>query len=275
VLCQNRGETIVVEEANITLMDAARRYIAELPGDQRASATEIERFVRWCGGDRPFSQVRAQEVANYGETLSGGVTDAAARADALKKFFLYAKKQGLYDENLGLHLRLKKGSSKRASSSAAHKEIQISAIEKETMVAELEALKAQRPQILADIQRARADKDFRENAPLDAARERQGYVEGRIRRIEATLDRAVVVEDGPAPSAGIIDIGSTVVVRNLSADKEVTYTLVRPGEVSPADGRISFESPVGRALLGKSAGEQVDVTTPSGSVSFRVERIEE
>jgi len=140
--------------------------------------------------------------------------------------------------------------------------------------AELESLKAQRPRILADLKRAMEDKDFRENAPLDAARAQQGYVEGRIRQIELTLDRAVdVKEQGPAPKSSV-QIGSKVVLRNLSSGKEVSYTLVRSGDVNPGEGRISFESPVGRALLQHQAGDEVEVSAPSGTLRFRVERVE-
>jgi transcription elongation factor GreA len=118
------------------------------------------------------------------------------------------------------------------------------------------------------------DKDFRENAPLDAARDHQGYVEGRIRRLEATLQQAVVVQDDPAPSGHEVEIGSTVVLRNLESGAETTYTLVRPGEVDAAQGRISFQSPMGQALLLHRAGDQVDVAAPSGTRRFRIESVE-
>ena len=95
---------------------------------------------------------------------------------------------------------------------------------------------------------ALSDRDLRENAPLDAARHQQSYVESRIRTIEATLARAVVVTD-EKPAGEAVAIGSTVVLRNLSNDAETRYTLVRPGEVNAGQGRISYESPVGQALL--------------------------
>jgi len=127
---------------------------------------------------------------------------------------------------------------------------------------------------LADLKRAMEDKDFRENAPLDAARAQQGYVEGRIRDVETMLDRAVDVKDDTSSSPDTVHIGSTVILRNLVSDKEVSYTLVRPGEVNPAEGRISFESPVGRALLQHHAGDEVEVSAPSGTLRFRVDRVE-
>jgi transcription elongation factor GreA len=266
----------MVEDTSTTLMDAARRYLSSLPDDQRvATQAEVERFVRWCGADRVVQQLRGQDVANYAETITGSVMDATKRADAVRALFVFAKKAGLTETNLGAHLRLKKGTAtKNSRPTLAANQIEMTDLQRNALQAEIDALKAQRPKILADLKRAMEDKDFRENAPLDAARAQQGYVEGRIREIEMQLDRAVEVkEEGPAPENSV-RIGSTVVLRNLTSEKEVSYTLVRPGEVNPAEGRISFESPVGKALLQRQAGDEVEVSAPSGTLRFRVERIE-
>lgn len=258
----------------MTLMEAARHYFDALGGDDRiASQAEVERFVRWCGAGRTFEQIRGQEVANYAETLTGTVMDANQRADAVRRFLAFAKKEGFSSTNLGAHLRVRKTAAPKVARSRPA-EIQMTAASKTSLEEELASLKAQRPRIVGDIQRAMADKDFRENAPLDAAREQQAYIEGRIRSLEAKLDHAVVVQDTAPVNLHVIEVGSTVVLRNLSSDAETTYTLVRPGEVNAGEGRISFESPVGRALLSHRAGEEVEVTVPSGTLRFRVERIE-
>ncbi len=263
------------DDTEITLMETARRYLASLPDESRVGTQpEVERFVRWCGADRRVQQLRGQDVANYAETITGSVMDATKRADAVRALFMFAKKAGLTETNLGAHLRLKKGTASRSAPRATPSAIEMTQHQRAALEAELEALKAQRPKILADLKRAMEDKDFRENAPLDAARAQQGYVEGRIREIEMKLDRAVdVVDAGPAPENSV-QIGSKVVLRNLSSDKEVSYTLVRPGDVNPGEGRISFESPVGRALLQHQAGDEIEVAAPSGTLRFRVERIE-
>lgn len=263
------------DDAQITLMDAARRYLAALPdGERIASQAEVERFVRWCGADRTCDQLRGQEVANYAETITGTVTDASHRAEAVRGFLAFAKKAGHTSTNLATHLRLRKTSAARPARGPARKEVEMSEDERAALTAELDGLKARRPRIVSDIQRAMADKDFRENAPLDAARQQQAYVEGRIRELESILDRAVPVKDTAPPSSEVVEIGSTVVVRNLGSGVEVTYTLVRPGEVSPAQGRISFESPVGRALLQRRPGDEVEVAAPAGTLRLRVERVE-
>ena len=259
-----------------TLMDAARSYLSGLDDAARMdNQAEVERFVRWCGADRTWTELRVHEVATYADTITGTVTDATARANAVKKFLAAAKKAGHTSSNLGVHLRIKRRAGSRAAEPViAFEDMEISEDEKRTMTEELESLKAQRPQIIADIQRAREDKDFRENAPLDAARERQGYIEGRIQKIEITLDLATVIVDGPAPDGSIVEVGCTVILRNLSSDAESTFTLVRPSEVNATQGRISFDSPVGRALLRKRAGAEVEVEAPSGTLRFRIESIE-
>ena len=260
---------------DITLMEAAGRFLATLSGEERiASQAEVERFVRWCGADRMCGKLRAPEVANYADTLVGGVADPIRRAETVKRFLSFAKKAGLTSTNLGTHLRLRKGGpSTGKTARPAPKEIEMSLEQRGALETELASLKAQRPRIIQDIARARADKDFRENAPLDAARQQQAYLEGRIRELEATLDHAVIVEDGPV-IGDEAQIGSRVVLRNLASGTETVYTLVRPGEVDAAQGRISYESPVGKALLRHRAGDEVEVSVPSGTLRFRLERVE-
>jgi transcription elongation factor GreA len=264
------------EDAPVPLVEAAHRYLATLADEERiASQAEVERFVRWCGADRTCDQLRGHEVANYAETLTGSVTDASRRAEAVRKFLAFAKKAGYASTNLGSHLRLRKTSATRpVGRGPALKEVQLSEEQKTVLTAELESLKAQRPKIASDLQRAMADKDFRENAPLDAVREQKAYIEGRIRKLETTLEQAVAVQKGAAPSGHVVEIGTTVLLRNLKSGAETTYTLVRPGEVNAAQGRISFQSPVGQALLQRRAGEEVEVAAPSGTLRFRIERVE-
>jgi len=133
---------------------------------------------------------------------------------------------------------------------------------------ELEALRQQRPHLAAEIKRAAADKDFRENAPLEAAREELGRVESRIRELEALLRGAV--PSGPAAPAQRVGMGSSLRLRDVDSGEELEYTLVGPGEVDPARGRISVSSPVGQALLGHSPGEVVEVATPGGRYRYHI-----
>ena len=123
-----------------------------------------------------------------------------------------------------------------------------------------------RPEVVARIRAAKELGDLKENADYHAAREEQSFLEGRIQTIEAVLRGAEVVE---APAAGsAIGLGSTVTVE--ADGDEVTYTLVSSSEASPSSGRISVASPVGRALVGRGAGDEVVVRTPQGEARYRV-----
>jgi len=258
----------------ITLMSAAREHFEVLEGeDATIVRAEVERFVRWAGADRQLHQLTANEVANYGETFSGTVTDAAKRGEAVKSFLLFVKELGYTSTNLGAHLRIKRRS-RKADRSQALEQVEVTAEEKAAMEADLANLKAQRPQIIDDIRRAMADKDFRENAPLDAAREHQAYVESRIRKLEVSIDQAVIVEAKAPPKGDVVEVGCAVVLENISNGKTAKYTLVRPGEIDAAQGKISYESPVGQALLNKVAGDEVEVGAPSGSIRFRIINVE-
>ena len=137
---------------------------------------------------------------------------------------------------------------------------------------ELEELKARRPQIARELHAAMADKDFRENAPLDAARDTQAHLEARIRSIEDQLRHAVIID--PETKRGRANVGSRVKVLNLSQDREQTFQLVSPSEVDPADGKISVESPVGSAVIDRVPGDEVEVRAPAGSVRLRVLEVE-
>jgi len=140
-------------------------------------------------------------------------------------------------------------------------------------VKELDDLRDQRPHIAEDLRAAMADKDFRENSPLDAVRERQAWVEARIRELEQMLKVAVVVETSGGPS-DTTRVGCRVVVRDLDSTEERHFTLVSPTEVNPREGKISIASPVGRALLDRSTGEEVEVMVPKGRLRLKIESIE-
>ena len=133
--------------------------------------------------------------------------------------------------------------------------------------AELETLtKVKRPEVIARIRAAKELGDLKENADYSSAREEQSFLEGRVQAIEARLRTAVIVD---APAAGArIGLGSAVSVRIDGED--VVLTIVGSSESDPATGRISSASPVGRALLGREAGDDVVVSTPAGAQTYKV-----
>ena len=129
-----------------------------------------------------------------------------------------------------------------------------------------------RPQNVRDIEEARAHGDISENAEFHAAKEKQSHIESRIRKVEDRLARAQVIDpSGPAPDQ--VRFGVTVVLLDTETDEEVTYMIVGEDESDIAQGRISFTSPIARALLGKTVDDQVAVRVPKGTRAFEVREI--
>lgn len=135
-------------------------------------------------------------------------------------------------------------------------------VELETELAEL---KGQRSQIAEKIANARDYGDLSENAEYDAAREEQAQLESRVNELEEILQNADIIK--PAKSNGTIQVGSTVELKN---GKVVTYQIVGPVEADPLEGKISNESPIGAALMGKKVEDKVTIETPKGSVTYAV-----
>lgn len=130
---------------------------------------------------------------------------------------------------------------------------------------ELEELKSRRGEIADKIAAARDFGDLSENAEYDAAREAQGLLETRITEIETILQNASIIQAG---SSSTVTLGSTV---ELEANgKTVVYTVVGPVEADPLEGKVSNESPVGQALMGKAVGDTVTISTPKGELAYTV-----
>lgn len=140
----------------------------------------------------------------------------------------------------------------------------------ERLQAELDGLRARRPEVVARIATAREHGDLKENAEYHAAREEQGFLEGRIQSLEATLRTAVVVE--PTERGARVELGSRIRVE-VDGD-EVAMQVVGAAEADSRDGRISSASPVGAALMGRRVGDTVTIITPGGSVPYRILAIE-
>jgi transcription elongation factor GreA len=133
-------------------------------------------------------------------------------------------------------------------------------------------LQNKRLQLIEDIRRAAADKDFRENAPLDAAKEQRGHVEGRIMELEAILGSAIILDE-TREAAHTASLGDEIVLQDLASGEEIHYTLVSPTEVDATSGKISGASPIGRAIVGKVQGDVVEVTVPAGKLRYKILRI--
>tara|TARA_B100000378_G_C17925344_1_gene371255 strand:+ start:110 stop:571 length:462 start_codon:yes stop_codon:yes gene_type:complete len=140
---------------------------------------------------------------------------------------------------------------------------------------ELEQLKGvERPRVISDIAEAREHGDLKENAEYHAAREQQGFIEGRIQEIEGKLSAAQVIDVTKMPKTGKVIFGVTVELLNLETDDEVRYRIVGEDEADIKAGKISVTSPIARALIGKSEGDVVNVRTPGGDVEYEISGVE-
>lgn len=138
---------------------------------------------------------------------------------------------------------------------------------------ELQRLKAvERPRIIAAISEARAHGDLSENAEYHAAKEQQGMNEARVSEIEDKINRAEVIDTSKL-SGDTVKFGATVTLQDEDSEDKVTYTIVGDTEADLKNGKISISSPIARALIGKSKGESVDVTTPKGTRTLEVLKV--
>ncbi|CAH0992231.1 Transcription elongation factor GreA [Sinobacterium norvegicum] len=140
---------------------------------------------------------------------------------------------------------------------------------------ELLQLKSEaRPSVIAAIAEAREHGDLKENAEYHAAREQQGFIEGRIADIEGKLADGRVIDVTQIANTGKVIFGTTVTMINCDTDEELVYTIVGEDEADVKDGKISVTSPIARALVGKEEGDAAMVTTPAGIVEYEVEKVE-
>jgi transcription elongation factor GreA len=139
---------------------------------------------------------------------------------------------------------------------------------------ELQRLKSvERPRIIQAIAEARAHGDLKENAEYHAAREQQGFCEGRIQEIEGKLAEARIIDITTIPRTGKVIFGVTVDLINTDTEAAVTYKIVGEDEADVKQNRISVTSPIARALIGKEVGDVVVVKTPGGDVEYEIEDV--
>ena len=153
----------------------------------------------------------------------------------------------------------------------AIKETQITAEGLQKLEEELAQRKSViREEILERIKEARAQGDLSENSEYDQAKEDQGKNESRIVELELMIKTAVIIDTSASSKEGKVSLGCTVVLKAMETDEEETYTLVGTTEADPFDNKISNESPVGKAVIGKKIGDVVVAVTPAGELSYKI-----
>lgn len=146
---------------------------------------------------------------------------------------------------------------------------------KASLEAELHHLKTvERPRITQAIAEAREHGDLKENAEYHAAREQQGFCEGRIQDIEGKLGAAQVIDVHDLPQDGRVVFGVTVMIENLDTEEQISYKIVGDDEADFKQNKISVNSPIARGLIGKSEGDEVKITTPKGEVEFEIMQVQ-
>jgi transcription elongation factor GreA len=265
------------EERVPNLGEAVTRYLAKISAkDREFCQPEVYKFARWCGWEISFTRLAGPAVAGYAEQLSPTDTDYTRKITLLRGFFAYARKCGWSETNLATHIKTKKV--KQAgpvvvSPRTAQEPVTLSREKYDELTAELATLKKKSRDLIGDIQRAAADKDFRENAPLRAAREERGHVEGRLKELQETLKTAIVIDEKRERTLKS-GVGDTIVMEDMETGEELRYMLVDTREVDPSRGKISVGSPIGKALIGKRDGEIAEITAPAGKMRYRILRIE-
>ena len=141
----------------------------------------------------------------------------------------------------------------------------------ERLRVELARLKSEdRPAVIRAIAEARAHGDLKENAEYHAAKEQQGFIEGRIKDIESKLSNAQIIDISSLPASGRVVFGATVLLYDPDADAKISYQIVGEDEADIREGLISVNSPIARGLIGKEEGDEVEVRAPGGVRTFEI-----
>jgi transcription elongation factor GreA len=260
-----------------TLGAALREYLETLKPEQRKlSYGHVLRFVQTQGEAYSTADLRESRVEMFAETYIKATDPAAAeKVEALKAWFAFLKKKQYTDKNFGTVVRVRRAPGRGPAGSASAIRVDEGALDMtaEGLAAlqrEHQELTSQREGLVSAISLAREDKDFRENAPLDAAREALAFNEQRRKQIETALKRARVAEGSADDRAGV---GSQVTVTRVDSGQAFTYRLVGAREANAREMKISVESPVGKKLLGSRPGDDVTVEAPNGQISYRVDAV--
>ena len=265
------------EQVSLSLNKAFQTYVRQMPQDTKKTAQpEIAKFVRWIGAERLIDSIIPSEIGEYNEIFGAktATRDATERLGAVKLFLTFLKKKEHIEVNLAQHLRLRKSrtsASKVAVATNMTRRVRLTPSGFNEMTKQLASLQEERIRIVVDIQRAAADGDVRENAPLEAAREAQGMTMGKIREIEATLKVAVII-DATGQDSSRVHIGSKIELTDTTSKKTIKYQLVEPNEANPLAAKISIVSPVGSAILGHRLGDEVKVKTPRGQQVYKISK---
>ena len=262
---------------SVTLSNALTRYLTSTKRQvEGRAAEEINRFASAIGRDKNVEGILPPQVADYAQEVVSAGGDVHARLSPVKDFLAFLKKQYKLTHSLAPHVKIPRAAARAAATAKLdapppdREAIELTQEGRDALVSELEALKGKRGSIVQAIRSARANGDVSENSPLDAAREHQGQTEARIRSLEETLRLAVVVAPNGEERAGGIRVGVKVGLEDTISGKRLEYTLVSAAESDPLGGKLSADSPVGKAIVGLRKGDEATIQTPAGERRYRI-----
>jgi transcription elongation factor GreA len=269
----------LTDDQHLSISEAITRFVEHLKDGKQVmqGQQELLRFQARIGKDKSMATLHAIEVGEYAKWTTENVEDAATRLDPVKKFLTFANKRGWTEISLARYAAAPRRNRRRfaggqsGSRGAGTPSARLSQERHIELQAELQRLREEVPQVREAIRLARSDGDIRENSPLDAAREQQ-MVERRIRQLENDLVNVEIVDAANADTERV-SIGSRVTLHDIASEQSRVFTLVDVREADVSAGKISTVSPIGQALMGRSAGEEVTITTPRGAMEYRIEGI--
>ncbi len=265
-------------EAELEQMAAEQELKKAAPPFSEGARSAVTKFVTHFTPRLPIADLTPRGLEAFQETIGANATDDAERLMPVKDFLRFCwKTRGYTDANLGNYLRVKSARSAAAArGNLEHEEaerFEMTADGLQQLKEDLERHKEELPAAIQAVAQAREDKDIRENAPLEAARENQERLNSRINELEYQIAHAVISAGG---TAGRAHLGSTVSVRRLDAGagQVQEYTLVGPTEVNAEQRRISVESPVGKGLVDATVGAIVEIEVQRGTMRYEVVSVE-
>lgn len=277
---ESEDRQLTNDDQQLSIAEAISRFVDHQKDSKQAmqGQQELLRFQARIGKDKPITTLHAIDVGDYAKWTSENVENPASRLDPVKKFLTFANRRGWTEISLARYAAAPRRNRRRFQNadpsgvSYGAPTARLSEERHAELQAELQRLRDEVPLIREAIRVARSDGDIRENAPLDAAREQQQMVERRIRQLEHDLERVEIVDASNADT-GWVSIGSKVTLHDLDSDQERVFTLVDVREADVGAGKISTVSPIGQALMGRGAGDEVSIATPRGSVQYRIASI--
>jgi transcription elongation factor GreA len=263
----------MAEEA-LSLEELALRFLTSLPTEERADKQqEVNRFVLWYGKERSVSHITPTEVETYAQWTAASTGDVNKKLEPVRSLLNYARKERLLKTSLAPHLRIKQAHAKGAMARKPNQQVALTANDHAELKTQLAALEEERVHVAEEMRVAAADKDFRENAPLHAARERAAHIEARMNDIQTSLTTGVIVDSEKQVESLTARLGSTVILLETATGEKRTYTLATKNEADPHNGKISIISPLGKAVLNQHEGDVVKVVAPVGEILYKIEKI--